>query len=577
MTNTDVEQIKARLGIVDVVGTYVELQKAGKNYRARCPFHNERTPSFFVSPDRDTFHCFGCSKGGDIFTFVQEIEGVDFPGALQELARRAGVELKNTSRGPGRDERERMHACLERATQYFENRLKNHAEVARYLHERGFTGETIAAFRIGFAPKTWHSLTIFLRERGFTDTEIEKSGCALRSSRGLYDRFRGRIMFPITDSVGRIIAFSGRVFGEAPKDVGKYINSPETAVYTKSHVLYGLDRAKTAIRKTGAAVLTEGQMDVCAAHQAGTCHVVATSGTAFTEEHAIRLGRLARVLILAFDADAAGQDAMLRAARLSLAHGLETRIATLPHGADPADIATENPQEWARILEASTHIVSALLTHFSGEEKDQYRFKQKASSTVLPLIASIPNAIERAHFISETARALGVDDGVIRDEMARRVRPGASALKPHPGTATQRAQNGGTDQRTILEQEILGIVLWQKKASAPHLNIANAENMFARVVDASVDERAKRYSDDILRKSVFSAEEKYRNDSSLDEETALLLSLYEACVLRDKRAEVEAALRSAERAGNTADAERLLEQYNELSRAIDTAQQGGSS
>src|ERR1700733_2299987 len=292
MAGDTVQQIKDRLSIVDVVSQYVKLDRAGSTLRARCPFHSEKTPSFFVSAERGTFHCFGCGEGGDIFTFVEKIEGLDFKGALKVLADKAGVEIVYERGGKEKkDERERLFELMEVTTIFYTSKLSDAAK--KYLTDRGLKEATIKEFRLGFADSGWTDATDYLKKKGFSDKEIVEAGVGKKGDRSTLDKFRNRIMFPIADSAGRVIGFSGRIFGEnASPEAPKYLNSPETPLFHKSRILYGFDKAKLSMRKLGCAVLVEGQMDLLASHQAGWANTVAVSGTAFTPEHAQLIPRM---------------------------------------------------------------------------------------------------------------------------------------------------------------------------------------------------------------------------------------------------------------------------------------------
>src|SRR3989344_3168081 len=376
---TPVEQIKARLSAKDVISSCIKLDKAGGSYKALCPFHNERTPSFNVSPSRDGYYCFGCNRGGDIFTFVQEIEGVDFTGALRILADRDGVELKRENI-EAKSERERLLAVKEEATNFYEEHLEDNSAAKEYLIGRGLEAGTIRSFRIGYAPLDWRLLYEHLRAKKFLDGEIEKAGLTKKAEgKGYYDRFRGRIMFPIFDIGGRVVAFSGRGFGEQKppdgSDVAKYINSPETSLYDKSATLFGYDRAKMAARKQNFAILVEGQMDLIMAHQAGTENTVAVSGTALTERHLALLKRLTDNLVFAFDADDAGLAATGRAFQIALSLGMNVRVAAIPDGKDPADYieknAKEKPEAWAEVIASSKHIIDFYLSCLSTKREQR--------------------------------------------------------------------------------------------------------------------------------------------------------------------------------------------------------------
>ncbi|HQO70878.1 MAG TPA: DNA primase [Candidatus Paceibacterota bacterium] len=293
--NSSVQKIKERLSIVDVVSSYISLEKAGKNYKAKCPFHNEKTPSFFVSPDRGTYYCFGCNAKGDIFSFVEKFEGTDFLGALKILADRAGVDLEEY-KNKNKDKTELYYEIMEEATIFFEDNLKAKLEARSYLLSRGLNDQSIEKFRIGFAPDSWSSLINHLKKKDFKTEDILAVGLIKKKDTPdqtqkedhYYDRFRSRIMFPISDSAGRIIAFSGRIFGQSEdsKDGivnAKYLNSPETPLFNKSSVLFGLDKAKSSIRNLGYSIVVEGQMDLILSHQSGFTNTVAVSGTAFTD------------------------------------------------------------------------------------------------------------------------------------------------------------------------------------------------------------------------------------------------------------------------------------------------------
>jgi DNA primase len=283
MNGNDVEKIKSALSIEDVISSYIKIDKAGMNFRARCPFHNEKTPSFYISPDRGSYYCFGCNAHGDIFSFVQNIEGLDFKGALKVLAERANITLSYNF-DQNSTEKDKIFAILEDATRFYESELQKNSKAIDYLKKRGLSDETIKSFRIGYAPSDWNFIHKHLNSKKYSNDLIEKSGLIKRANENdgrMYDRFRGRIMFPIEDSSGRIIAFSGRILEDDGKSA-KYINSPDTSVFDKSSTLFGLSKAKTDIRRLNYSILVEGQMDLIMSHQAEIRNTVASSGTALT-------------------------------------------------------------------------------------------------------------------------------------------------------------------------------------------------------------------------------------------------------------------------------------------------------
>lgn len=435
--NSDVEKIKEKLSIVDVVGGYVTLQRAGHNFRARCPFHKEKTPSFMVSPERGTYMCFGCGERGDIFSFVQKMEGTDFPTTLRQLAERAGVKLERRMLSPEqtaqhKEKEEKLQEICEAATAFFEAELKKRDDVQKYLHARAVSEETIGSWRVGYAPASWRELSDHLEAKGFTKKDIVEAGLAARSEKKeasgderIYDRFRGRIMFPISDTAGHVIAFSGRFYEkvEGSKEEGepaKYVNSPETELFKKSKVLYGLDKAKGFIRKADCILLVEGQFDVILSHQSGLPFAVAVSGTALTQEHLTLLSRFSKRLVLALDGDAAGLRAGLKSAAMAYAAGFDVKIPTFSHGKDPADMAKENPELLKAAVRTSQTAVEFFLEALRPQARDERAYKQLVETQVLPLVANLQSKIDQEHFIGIIAQKLDVSTDAIRAEVARR-------------------------------------------------------------------------------------------------------------------------------------------------------------
>lgn len=429
-TDSDVQKIKDRLSIVDIVGQYVQLKKTGRNYIARCPFHKERTPSFMVSPERGTYICFGCGEKGDIFSFVQKMEGTDFPTALKQLADKAGVKLtprSGFSSTPERKEKEeRLREVCEAAVQFFEGELVKRKDVQTYIKVRGVTEETRKTWRLGFAPATWNSLIEHLKLKGFTVEEVIEAGFGIKSEKKaaeIYDRFRGRIMFPLFDLGGDVIAFSGRFFEKAPGSIegepSKYVNSPETLLFRKSRVLYGLDKAKNSIRKADCILLVEGQFDVIMAHQSGLPFAVALSGTALTPEHLSLLGRFSKRLVLALDSDAAGLRAGLKNASMALSGGFDVKVPTFPPGRDPADMARQNPELLKAAIRTSKTAIEFFLDALQPSARDERAYKKTVEFQVLPLISAVGSAIEREYFIHLVAMRLSVPESAVRIEVLK--------------------------------------------------------------------------------------------------------------------------------------------------------------
>jgi len=417
-----VQEIKERLNIVDVISAYLRLQKAGVNYKALCPFHNEKTPSFMVSLSRQNWHCFGCGEGGDIFTFIQKIEGMEFPEALKILAEKAGVILKYDN-PKLRSEKERAYEICEKAAQFFSLTLNNANIILDYLHKRGLKDKTISEWRLGYAPDSWNALLSFLTKQGYRESEIEKTGLILRGEK-YHDRFRNRLMFPIFGINGRVTAFSGRIMNDVipskteKADSGKYINSPETILYNKSRTLYGLDRAKTDIRKADRVILVEGQTDAILPWQDGVRNVVATSGTALTENHLSILRRLTNNLILAFDMDEAGSRATKRGIDLANEMGFNILVLNLPSGKDPADFIKERPGEFNKlILESQPIMVYYFNQAFGKFDANKLEGKKVIALTLLSEIKRLPSAVERSGWIRELSLRLGVSESDLKEEM----------------------------------------------------------------------------------------------------------------------------------------------------------------
>jgi len=423
-----IEEIKNRLNVLDVVGSYVKLTKTGINHRGVCPFHSEKGPSFFVSPARQMWHCFGCGAGGDIFEFIKRIEGVEFPEALRILAQKAGVELKQYNRNPQEStERQRLYDICELSAAFFEKQLSGPGwgqKAKEYLLGRGLKSETIKKWRLGYAPDTWQGLSDYLVGKGFTRQEIVKAGLAVQSDKGgqPYDRFRGRIIFTIFDANSKPIGFGARVFKDADnKEIAKYINTPQTALYDKSSVLYGLNFAKISVRKNNQAVLTEGYMDAIMCHQAGFDNTIAVSGTALTEKHLPILKRYTDNLLLSFDMDAAGDNATKRSIALAEAQGFNLKVVNAYDNAkDPAEIILENPQNWQDAVKNARGIMDYYFdTAFSHFDKNTQQGRLAIENIILPAIKRLSNKIEQSLWISKLSPKLGVKEDAVVAELAK--------------------------------------------------------------------------------------------------------------------------------------------------------------
>lgn len=465
MPASPIEEIKARLDIIDIIGGYLRLTKAGRNWKANCPFHAEKSPSFMVSQEKQLWRCFGCGKGGSIFDFVMEIEGMEFGDALKVLAQRAGVELKKVDpklAAQWRTQRHALYEICELAAKFFEKQLAGSQagkKMTDYLAGRGLTPQTIADWRLGYAPEHWQSLADFLTKRGYHSGEIVGAGLAIesekkQSNRRYYDRFRDRIMFPLCDTNGQVIGFSGRENPDRPVEgMGKYINTPNTLIYDKSRVLYGLDRAKIALRQKDQCVLVEGQMDLIMSHQAGFTNTLAVSGTALTENHLKIIKRYTENLAMAFDVDSAGEIATGKAADLAMRLELSPRVILVPTGKDPADCLLKDAGLWQKALTDSKNFVEFFFEKsFAKGDLKTVEGKKSACRAVLPVIKKIGNKIEQAHWLQQISQRLKIDEHFVTEEMGKiKADPERNGYPNAPPVANSH--------RLDQEEYVLGLIL----------------------------------------------------------------------------------------------------------------------
>jgi DNA primase len=464
--NSPVEEIKRKIGIEEVVGSYIELKQAGKTLKALCPFHSEKTPSFTVSSERQSFYCFGCNRGGDIFSFVEEFEGVDFKGALKILAERAGVDLRHyrgaVENKDAKERIDRLYSLLDSAKDLYCEAYKNSNVATEYIRKRGVSIESSAHFEIGFAPDAWSYAYDGLIAKGFRKEEIVAAGLAIeREGGGYYDRFRNRVMFPIADSTGRVVAFSGRTLDTDSK-TAKYINSPETELFKKRDTLYGIDKAKLSVRKFGFSILVEGQMDLVLSHQVGFKNTVATSGTALRgRDDEGQLGisnlelikRISKNIVIAFDSDEAGMLATIKNARLALSLGMDVKVAILPPGSDPADVIKKKSTEWKKIIKESKDAVEFQLTVIESKAKDKKALLKFVQQDLFETIIMIPSKIDQEHYLSVVSESIGISRETLSDEFnsykSKNERPGKELAAKNVFTK-EREDASISDERLLI-------------------------------------------------------------------------------------------------------------------------------
>ena len=470
-----VDEVKQRLDIVDVVGQYVQLQKAGRNYKALCPFHAERTPSFFVSPERQSWHCFGaCGTGGDILSFVMKKENLEFGEALRLLAERAGVTL--AERRPEEEaERNRLREANDAAASFYHRALLSSeaGQTAKhYLEERGQDLKTIQDFQLGYSPSGWDSLCQHLRERGYRDEELVAAGLAVEGERGLRDLFHQRIMFPITDMRGRVVGFGGRslpIEGQEETQP-KYLNTPQTAGFDKGSLLYALDKAKEEIRRQGLAVIVEGYTDAIAAHQHGFPNVVASMGTALTERQVRLLKRFSRDVVLALDADTAGQEATLRAVEYQDILGRDIRVVILPEGRDPDEVIRSDPENWPALLASAQPLLDYKFEAVSSAlDLSQPRQRSQAVEELLPLLTAIGDRIVQAHYLQRLARLAQVRESALHQML---IRQGRKQGRRREVAAPAEAMAAVRPLRDAREEYLLALLLRYPELQADGLALS---------------------------------------------------------------------------------------------------------
>lgn len=581
-----VEQIKSRLDIVDVVSGYLKVQKAGVNWKARCPFHNEKTPSFYISPERQSWHCFGCSKGGDMFSFVQDIEGVEFVESMRILATKAGVEIaqyRPTDRTQ-RDERQRLLAVAELSTKFFAHQLWNGKagqKALEYLRGRGLTDETIKAWQLGWAPNDWRALTGFLAGEGHASADIVAAGMAVEKKERTYDRFRSRIMFPICDANGQVVGFTGRVFGAQVavdgEPLAKYVNTPQTAIYDKSRILFGLDKAKVAMRSNDACLLVEGNMDAIASWQAGATNVVATSGTALTSAQLRILARYSTNLDFCFDTDQAGQAATRRGIGLALATNFAVRIVTIgdEQCKDPADYVAKYGTKWNDIVSTAK---PALAYYYdaavAGYDPASALSKKDVVRSLGPLVKRLVSKVEQSHWVGQLAALLRTEPASITADLA--------TMKDDISAYERVAQDESVPAAIaahpidLLSQELLALVVREPSLLTHAAQVAHLTDARVAAVLLEPDklENAEGEERHLVDTAHIRASEFYASATAAQVglELASLVARLRERDLRARRAQVELDIRHAEQAQDRERLTVLVAQFQQYTEELNRLQ-----
>jgi len=622
MLGSPIEEIKSKLDIVELIGSYIKLQKTGINYRALCPFHSEKKPSFFVSPSRQIFKCFGCGKFGDVFKFVMEIEGLEFGDALRVLAKRTGVELRKQD-PKLKTERKRLYDIMELACRFFERQLKESKtglEVKKYLLERGINEESIKKWRLGYAPNTWQSLSDFLVSKGYEREEVVRAGLAIKKEQDFsanqresastsYDRFRGRIIFPVFDLNSQVIGFGGRIFSinqrsypcppealpsgdgrrapESASTEAKYINTPNTLLYNKSWVLYGLNFAKVEVRRKDACILVEGYTDVILSHQAGFQNTVATSGTALTPFQLKILKRYSQNLITAFDMDIAGDSATRRGIDLAQKEDFQIKVITMSSGTDPADIISKDPKKWEKLIDSAKSILDFYFeSTFPKFDKNSAEGKKGISDILLTVIARIPNKISQSHWLQKLSRKLKVSEESVLEELRKVLnKRGVDELRSSSRFANARVKEYGEPsipeeaevlkeektRREMLEEKILSLIITKLPAKLESLE----KNYFSLFSPKSKEiliflkkEKSKLPPDLKEFLDVLALRSEIEENLDPEREFRLCLKELESLVTKDKLQRISKEIREAEESKDEKRVKELMKEFNELVKKL---------
>lgn len=580
----EVGEIKQRLEVAEVVGSYIPLKQAGRNLKASCPFHDEKTASFMVSPDKGIWHCFGCGEGGDIYKFVMKMEGLEFRPALELLAKRAGVELSNRRSSTGTKQKERLILAHQWAIKYYQASLVKNTPALEYLLKtRKLDKSIIQQFAIGYAPDSWDALTAFLTKKGFSADELVRAGLAGKKS-GVFDWFRGRIMFPIFDAQGAPVGFTGRVLQEkgGETDGPKYLNTPQTLIYDKSRAIYGLHLAKESIRQSDWAVLVEGNMDVVASHQAGLTQAVAVSGTALTADQLKILGKFSKNIRLAFDTDDAGLLATERAIDISQKLGLNLKVVKT--GAkDPDELIKSDPEAWKRAVDSARYAIDYLFDRFATEfDVSTAMGKRQYSDRLAANIRRLADPVEQNHYVNLLADRLGTSSESVSKKIAQSPPEPAYATAVHtqpPRNALTKVVNPILPTgRQAVEESVLSLALAFPDSrlglddlSGDDFSAEETKRIYLKIrrtPTANLDKIAKALPDieDYVKILALRGEESFSSLPPADRGVESLQMSHRLKDLSDRQTknDISAKLQEAQSAGDQQKVKQLLRQYQDM-------------
>jgi len=582
-----VSEIKSRLNIEEIVGQYVKLKPAGRNLKGLCPFHNEKTPSFMVSPEKQIAYCFGCHKGGDLFAFIEEVEGVEFKEAVNILADKAGIDVsKYNDSKPAKhtkSEKEEIYDIHRNVADFYKEILHSTSDgekVVNYLRSRGLNDGTIQDFKIGFAPDSFEKTNLYLIKNGFSRKMLALSGMAILKDTGsehIYDRFRARLIIPIYDSLGRIVGFGGRALkkGEQPK----YLNSPDSPIYSKSAVLYGYNFAKEAIKQAGNVILVEGYFDVMMLHQAGIKNVVATSGTALTLQQIKLLKRFTKDFIFCFDTDEAGIEAAKRGFQLAQKEEVNVDVITIPGEKDPADFIRYNPDKWSDVEKNKVPFMEFCMNDFETKYNlDEFNGKKNFLDAIIPYILMIKSSFERDHYVRIVARRLDAKEVQIYDEMKKKQN---SAFKTRVGSDSKPYDKAKKISRKDM---IFGLILEYPQILEKYLDQIPLEDLNEREksiyntfkdhynllrVNGQSKEFLSCFDEELRKRLEFISlyiDEAYANfsDTMIESEFIKIIEHYKGNVSKKIKRDLTAQIREAEKTQDIELQKELLEKFNKL-------------
>ena len=584
MAADQVELVKSKTDIVQLIGERVLLKKAGRHFKGLCPFHSEKSPSFIVSPERQSYKCFGCQEGGDAISFLQKYDGMSFLEALELLARRAGVTLENYRPTAADSRRKRLIGLMAMAAEYYHFLLTKHEsgmEAREYLKKRGIGSEAIEQFGLGYAPAQWRSVSDYLvTKKKYTAEELQETGMVIASGQDkYYDRFRGRVMFPLKDHKGVVVGFSGRTLSQDEKEA-KYINSPETSLYSKSKMLYGLWENREYIRKADLLVLVEGELDVIPSWQAGVKYVAAIKGSAFTAEQAQLVARYTKHVAMSLDADLAGQEAIKRAVTVAEPQDLSIRVVQIAGGKDPGEVATQNPKSWREQVAAATLYWDFLIA--SSCHRNDPNTGEGASAIsreVVPELSRITNLVLRAHYVSELSTRLKIPETSIYEEITRlSKKQELSILKK----TVAKIEKGATNRREELSLYALAMALQNFATLAPEffrletawITHPAAATIFTRLdsLDPKQPFAIKEFVKNLPEELTPTVDTCYLRDLSgiADpvKEWQRAVGEIETLAIREEQKKLALEIGKAEQASQTEELLRLQEEFSRLSRRL---------